>query len=109
MLLEEFTEKVFELFESGKKDEAKEIIIKVLNETVEEKTNEYDIKDIMKYALSNVEEKTNDEIETAAKDVFSKVRNTKDWNEIATLYLQKKGMSEMKIDKVIKVLDSLYS
>ena len=105
----EFSEKVMSLFLENKKDDAKKLIIDLINEAMEDKLeSEKDLKSIIKYAMNDIKGKAIDEIERLATDVFKKVKNTTDWQEMTTLYLGSKGKSEKDIEKVIKVLETLY-
>jgi hypothetical protein len=101
----EFANKVFDLFENDKKDDALELIKTVMNEAIIANTfQEVDLKSIIRYEIGKLSAGEADEIEKAAHDVFNKVKNTEDWQMLSTVYLEKKGFSYEKIEKVNKIL-----
>ena len=110
MSCNDFTEKVFEMFKNGEKEQAKEYIKKTINEAIENKMNmTSDYSKIIHKEITDFNSKPTDSLEKMAIEVFKRVKNTKDWHEMASLYLSKKGISNKEIDSVISILNDLYN
>lgn len=106
--VKEFTNTIFEMFKDGKKEQAKVLIETTLNEALQHSSSDLDLKGVMTMAINDIKEKSNDAFEKAAADVVSKIKNTADWNILATIYLGSKGYDEKSISKIIKIVEELY-